>query len=167
MSTPLLLSKVQYSSTLGAMNENGTSTRLASRAALPTLCSSSENRVGLGGASRANGYLPKFGSRHCSRPSFQIMFTHGFSSSFNWKPDGRPSFVSYMTRAYTPHRAPLLTMLIKRRSAASLKLVGKLATTRIRNGSATSPAIVVYSSIVSNSLRRYFWLTFPFSSWGS
>ena len=38
-------------------------------------------------------------------------------------------------------------MLTSRRRAASLKLVGKLATTRTRNGSATSPAIVLYSSM--------------------
>ena len=49
MSTPLLLSKLQYWSGLGAMNSNGTSTRLASRAALPTLCRISENRAGIGG----------------------------------------------------------------------------------------------------------------------
>ncbi len=51
-------------------------------------------------------------------------------------------------------------MLTSRRAAASLKLVGKLATTSTRNGSATSPAKALYSSIVWNSLRRYFWITF-------
>ena len=55
-------------------------------------------------------------------------------------------------------------MLISRRRAASLKLTGKLATTRMRNGSATSPAIALYSSMVSNSLRRYFWITFSMCS---
>ncbi len=37
-----------------------------------------------------------------------------------------------------------------------VKLRGKLATTRKRNGSATSPAISLYASIVGYSLRRYF-----------
>ncbi len=55
-------------------------------------------------------------------------------------------------------------MLTSRRMALSLKLVGKLATTTIRNGSATSPAMVLYSSIVWNSLRRYFWMTFSMCS---
>ena len=40
---------VQYWSGLGAMNSNGTSTRLASRAASPTLCRISENRACVGG----------------------------------------------------------------------------------------------------------------------
>ena len=55
-------------------------------------------------------------------------------------------------------------MLTSRFIALSLKLVGKLATTTMRNGSATSPAIVLYSSIVSNSFRRYFWITFSMCS---
>ena len=54
-SMPLRLSSVQYSSGLGAMKSNGTSTRLASRAALPTSCSSSENRARSGGASSDSG----------------------------------------------------------------------------------------------------------------
>ena len=61
MSTPLLVSKLQYSSSLGAMNENGTSTRLASRAATPTLCSSSENRPGIGGRIEGQGIPAEIG----------------------------------------------------------------------------------------------------------
>ena len=47
-------------------------------------------------------------------------------------------------------------MLTSFRAAASVKFAGKFATTSTWNGSATSPACALYSSIVANSLRRYF-----------
>ena len=40
-----------------------------------------------------------------------------------------------------------------------MKFAGKFATTSTRNGSATSPAWALYSSIVLYWLRRYFWIT--------
>ena len=55
-------------------------------------------------------------------------------------------------------------MLTSRRAASGVKFAGKLATTRTRYGSATSPACALYSSIVANSLRRYFWITFSMCS---
>ena len=99
MSTVLLLLKVQNWSGFGAMNSNGTSTRLASRAAAPTRWRIFENSAWSGGASSASGYLPRFGSRQLSLLSFQRMLTQLFSISLIWKPEGSCIFVSSMIRA--------------------------------------------------------------------
>ncbi len=80
------------------------------------------------------------------------------------KTAGNGTCVSTMISVYTPQREPLAAIDSSRRWAASVKLAGKLAITRNRNGSAISPASRLYSSMFWNSLRRYFWITFSMCS---
>ena len=56
------------------------------------------------------------------------------------KPYGIGWRASTLMSVWTPHLAPLLTMLASDRIAVSVNPCGKLATTRTRYGSATSPA---------------------------
>ena len=63
MSTVLLELKVQNCSGLGAMNSNGTSTRLASRAAAPTRWRICETRAGVGGRVQGQRELAQVAAR--------------------------------------------------------------------------------------------------------
>ena len=159
-SMPLRLSAVHQSLASGTMQENGTSTRPASLAALPTVRRISLNRSAGGGASTFTASGPKSGCSQTKCPSAQRSTSASASRSGNWKLRGSGSFVSTLISTNTPQRAPLATMLLMRCAAASEKLAGKLATTSTRYGSAISPAKALYSSIEWNSLRRYTWMTF-------
>ncbi len=63
---PDRLSRVHQASSGGAMNSNGTSTRLASLAAAPTCWISRVANSAGGGGSSASGYRPKSGSSQAS-----------------------------------------------------------------------------------------------------
>ena len=146
----------------GAMNSNGTSTRLACLAAAPTrwICRVAK-LGGRGRVERQRDSAPKSGSSQASRRAVpgQVGRSQGRSSSSE-KSGGiglrgiGGDRASARRRARRRRRSPPAGPRPSRRTWS-----GKSAITSTRYGSATSSATALYSSSVAYSFRRYFCVT--------
>ena len=122
------------------MYSNGTSTRTASRLALPTCCTSLAMVVGV---RRLVEHQRERGQRGVLRQEGAVLPGQREADGLQVVDvevarHGRA--VSALTSVQTPHDGPLEAMLMSRLAASGEKAAGKFATTSTRYGSATSPA---------------------------
>ncbi len=131
----------QISPSFGIIGSNANSTRFASRAAAPTLCTSSVICRSDGATSTVSSTRPNVSSRHWIRPSSIISVSQCRDTSSRYEPPPATSLrVSCATSTCTPQRGPLAAMLANRRNDSSPNPAGRSATTTNRYGSASSPA---------------------------
>ena len=117
----------------GATAANGTSTRLASRPASPTRCSSDVSADSGGGASGSNPMPSSSPAPNRNPPvSSRSTTSDDRARSSSDRPLGGASPERAHTMVCTPQRAPLAQMLARRLAAGSLMFVGKSARTRNR-----------------------------------
>ena len=132
-SMPARLSRVHHDSRGGAMNSNGTSTRLACLAAAPTLLNLREWRSRLGAADRgSSGKRGKVGVVPGQRAVLPGQMGAVRRRSLRPKPEGMVLDGIDGHELSTPQGTPPAAMAASRAADFSSNLVGKSATTSTR-----------------------------------